>query len=509
MGKLTAWILGDQLLENHPALQMAEDSSHKDDIHVLFIESRAKQKSRTYHPKKLVLLLSAMRHYAQKLKSLGWHVDYRQADSFRAGLQQHLELHRPKSIVAMKAASYRGRQFQQDLADSKAIPLSLIPNKQFLTERYNPIPDPIPGKQYRMETFYRKMRRHFGILMEGNQPKGERWNYDRENRKRLPKELIIPDVPLFPPDGITRQVIDEVTRMETGWGSIDGFGYAVSSEQARNALQGFLQDRLFAFGPYEDAMTERSPTIFHSQLSPYLNLGLLEPMECIRAVETALGKQGISLPSVEGFIRQILGWREFMYWQYWRQMPGMLENNAWAAERPVPSFFWNAETPMRCLRVVLRRVIQTGYAHHIERLMILSNFLMLVGVDPQKANGWFLDAFIDAYDWVMPPNVIGMGLNADGGLTATKPYISSANYIQRMSDYCESCSFDPRKRVGHGACPFNSLYWNFHLKHEGRLRDNPRMSRSVFHLDRLSKDEKQAIRAQASFYLESGFPDPE
>lgn len=505
MGKTTVWILGDQLLESHPALQKADDQSRQDEIVVLIIESRAKLQRREFHRKKIVLLLSAMRHFAHRLEQSGWQVDYQQAENFMAGLKQHLATQGPNSILAMESASYPGRKFQKDLTASQSIPLTLIPNTQFLTGAYNPIPDPIPNRQYRMEHFYRNMRRHFEVLMEGDQPIGGQWNFDRENRKRLPKDIPIPEVPIFPPDDITSQVIREIIHMDTGWGSVDGFGYAVTRKEAKGALQTFLQNRLWAFGPYEDAMTEHSSTIFHSQLSPYLNLGLLEPMECIQAAESMLGKDDVSLPSVEGFIRQILGWREFMYWQYWRQMPGMLKKNAWNAKRAVPSFFWNAETSMHCLSVVLQRVFQTGYAHHIERLMILSNFLMLVGVNPRRANDWFLDAFIDAYDWVMPPNVIGMGLNADGGLTATKPYISSANYIQRMSDYCSSCSFDPKKRVGSGACPFNSLYWNFHIEHEERLRENPRMSRSVFNLDRMSPKEKQSIRTQASFYIESGF----
>ena len=245
-------------------------------------------------------------------------------------------------------------------------------------------------------------------------------------------------------------------------------------------------------------MAERSETVFHSGIAAYLNLGLLEPLECIRAAEARFRSGEAPIASVEGFIRQILGWREFMYWQYWRLMPDLLDQNFWEVHLPLPNFFWTGDTPLHCLRVVIGRVLGSGYAHHIERLMILTNFMLLFGVEPKQANEWFLGAFIDAYDWVMPPNVIGMGLYADGGIIGSKPYISSANYINRMSNYCRSCSYDAKQRVGRRACPFNFLYWDFHLANEKRLRANPRMSRGVLHLERFSAQEKETIQRQAA-----------
>jgi deoxyribodipyrimidine photolyase-related protein len=310
-------------------------------------------------------------------------------------------------------------------------------------------------------------------------------------------------MPVFDVDEISLDAVAEVDTYPSAIGSTSDFNHAVTRQDALRALEIFLDERLFQFGPYEDAMTARSATLFHSGISPYLNLGLLEPLECIKAAEARFKSGMAPIASVEGFVRQILGWREFMYWQYWRLMPDLLEQNYWEVHLPLPDFFWTGDTPLRCLNVVIGRVLASGYAHHIERLMILSNFMLLFGVEPIQANAWFLQTFVDAFEWVMPPNVIGMGLYADGGIIASKPYISSANYINRMSDYCRGCSFDPKQRDGEQACPFNFLYWDFHLKYEARLRANPRMSRGVLHLKRFSVEDKKRIESQATAFRES------
>ena len=242
--------------------------------------------------------------------------------------------------------------------------------------------------------------------------------------------------------------------------------------------------------------------MYHSLLSLYLNLGLLEPLALAQAAEQAYHDGLAPINAVEGFVRQTLGWREFMYWQYWRQIPGMDEKNSWQATRPLPPFFWNGDTEMACLHHAINRAIGTGYNHHIERLMLLSNFFMLAGINPKAVNDWFMSLYIDATEWVMPPNVIGMGLNADGGLTATKPYIASANYINKMGDHCTACCFDPKLRYGADACPFNFLYWNFIIQHEERLRQNPRTSRNVLSLRYLNDTERTRVREQSSIYLD-------
>jgi deoxyribodipyrimidine photolyase-related protein len=352
-----------------------------------------------------------------------------------------------------------------------------------------------------MENFYRTMRRHFDVLMTGDKPVGGQWNFDKENRKKLPQDDQPPPDIVFEPDEITQRVMAEIAAFETGVGTVDNFRYGVTRQQALLAFDHFLESRLPSFGAYEDALTMRSHSLYHSVLSPYLNIGLLEPLELMRGVEQAYHGGNVPINSAEGFIRQLIGWREFMYWQYWRQMPGMTEKNGWNARRALPEFVWSGTTKMTCLRHALSRAIDTGYNHHIERLMVLSNFFMLAGIDPKAVNDWFLSVYIDAYEWVMPPNVIGMGLNADNGLTATKPYIASANYINKMGDMCRHCTFDHGKRHGEHACPFNFLYWNFLLHHEERLRANPRTSRSVLGLRHLSHEDRELVQREAANFF--------
>jgi len=501
MTRTTVWILADQLLSTHPALQRARERAEPSQICVLFIESDSRLQHRPYQRKKLVLLLSAMRHYAQALRQQGYIVDYRRSDSFAAGVRAHVAEYAPAALLSMASAAYGGRQGQLKLATLLDIPVTILPNTQFLIGRYNPIPDPQPDKRYVMEQFYRAMRRHFDVLIDGDSPVGGQWNFDKENRKKLPKKDQPPPILPFAPDEITRQVMAEVEALPVGIGTAADFGYAVTREQALAAFEQFVAERFGKFGAYEDALTNRSHALYHSVLSPYLNIGLLEPLELIRRTEEAYRNGDVPLNSAEGFIRQILGWREFMYWQYWRQMPGMTDLNAWEATRDLPDFVWTGNTDMHCVSHAIERAIETGYNHHIERLMVLSNLFMLTGINPKAVNDWFLSLYIDAYEWVMPPNVIGMSLNADGGLTATKPYIASANYINKMGDLCASCRYKPKQRHGEDACPFNYLYWNFVLQHEERLRSNPRTSRLTWSLRHLDAVDREAVQRDAQALL--------
>jgi deoxyribodipyrimidine photolyase-related protein len=502
MNKISVWILGDQLLEQHPALEVALKDAQLKEVKVVLIESGERIRQRPYQLKKLVLLLSAMRHYAQELRDRGYEVDYIHAKTFSNGLHRHIDQYKPDKLLTMAAASYQGRGMQGTLQDRLGVCVDILPNIQFLIGHYDPYPEPDPEKRYVMENFYRAMRKHFDVLMEDGDPVGGQWNFDKDNRKRLPKDVKPPSDLSFTPDRITMGVIEEVAELHNHVGSVDNFDYAVTREQAMEAFQHFLDQKLIDFGPYEDAMTARSHSVFHSVLSPYINIGLLEPMELIREVEKAYTKGKAPNNSVEGFIRQVLGWREFMYWQYWRLMPGMMDMNAWQAHRPMPDFCWTGETDMACLAYAIRRALETGYNHHIERLMILSNFFLLTGIEPKVVNEWFLTVYMDAYDWVMPPNVIGMGLNADGGLIATKPYIASANYINRMGDFCKECCYDHRERIGEMACPYNFLYWNFILQHEERLRSNPRTSRSVLGLRHLNAEMRRQVKHEAENFLQ-------
>lgn len=496
------WILGNQLQHHHPALSQAEMEDEREQILVVFVESRRRLEKRPYQRKKLVLLLSAMRHYAAELRDRGYQVQVVKAESFEVGLAETPANWKADRLICMAASDRPGRRFQQErLQRLLKIPVVVLPNSQFLTAKYDPYPDPEPGKRYVLEHFYRRMRRHFDVLMDDDKPVGGQWNYDRENRKPLPAAAEPPRTITFEPDATTEEVMAEVARSGNGYGVVDGFDLAVTRQQALAALDQFVKERLVEFGPYEDAMSSQHGDLYHSKLAAYLNIGLLEPMELIEAAVRAYDAGAAPINSVEGFVRQILGWREYIYWQYWRLGEELLASNFWDAKRSIPGFFWDGRCDMNCLRTVIRRAIKTGYNHHIERLMVLCNFALLAGLEPVEVNEWFLSMYNDAYEWVMAPNVLGMGLNADGGLVATKPYIASANYINRMSDYCGDCRYDHKRRTGKEACPFNALYWNFLIRHEETLRANPRLGPNVLGLRHLDAKERTAVQKTAERFL--------
>jgi deoxyribodipyrimidine photolyase-related protein len=500
--RITVWIPGDQLLKDHPALDYAKAHANQEHIRVLMIESREQTLRLPYQRKKLVLLFSAMRHYARYLQESGIEVDYRSAAATTEAIQAHLTSFNPDLLVTMSASTYRGRRFQDDLEQRLQIKTLLLPNTMFLVDSFNPYPDPQPGKRYVMENFYREMRRHHRILLDdANQPIGGAWNFDKDNRKPLPRSVVPPEPHLFPPDALTQQVMHEVEALDNHVGTADGFTLAVTHDDALMALNDFIDHRLADFGTYEDAMSAQSGVLFHSVLSPYVNIGLLTPMQMVNAALHAYEAGNAPINAVEGFVRQIIGWREYIYWQYWRQMPSLQDANGWHGRRTMPRMFWDADTPMNCVRHVVTRLIDTGYTHHIERLMIICNFCLLAGVDPGEVADWFLTFYVDAYEWVVYPNVIGMGMNADGGQTATKPYVASANYIHKMSDYCAGCQFDHRQRTGEHACPFNYLYWNFMIENESVLRANPRLGKNVLGLRHLDEIERQRVRAEAEAFL--------
>ncbi len=500
--RITVWILGDQLLEDHVALDYAKGYGDHEHIRVLMIESR-KQTSRLPHQrKKLVLLFSAMRHYAEKLRQNGIEVDYRSANTTTDALEAHLADFQPDLLVTMSASTYAGRRFQRNLQQRFQTRMILLPNTMFLVELFNPYPDPQAGKRYVMENFYREMRRHHRILLDdSDQPIGGIWNFDQDNRKPLPRSVVPPEPLTFPPDKLTQQVMQAVAALDNHVGTADGFALAVTHDDAELALQDFINHRLANFGTYEDAMSAQHHVLFHSVLSPYVNIGLLTPMQMVEAALRAYEAGSAPINAVEGFIRQIIGWREYIYWQYWRQMPALQDANGWHGTRTMPRMFWDADTPMNCVHHVVKRLIDTGYTHHIERLMVICNFCLLADVDPGEVADWFLTFYVDAYEWVVYPNVIGMGMNADGGQTATKPYIASANYIHKMSDYCGGCPFDPKQRIGERACPFNYLYWNFIIEHEAMLRSNPRLGKNVLGLRHLDAHERERVQEQAQDFL--------
>lgn len=502
--RVLIWVLGDQLTKQHPALEQARDGYGKDNIRVILIHSRRRKRKLPYQRKKLVLLRSAMRHYVQRLQDDGWDAVFVQAATFSDGLREAAADYQPGLLMTMAAADYPGRRYQQNqLADVVDCEIELLPNTQFLVAQHDPYPDADAEQNVIMEHFYRRMRQHFNVLMDDkNTPTGGEWNYDKQNRESLPKDANPPDLPTFAPDAITQEVIAQV-RDEDGVGSADDFALAVTHEDAERAFENFIAHRFEKFGPYEDAMGQAHTYLWHSVLSPYINIGLLEPLAMVRRAEEAYRDGLAPMNSVEGFVRQILGWREFMYWNYWRLMPALEAMNDWDAQRPMPQLFWDGgDTAMNCLHHVARRAQDHGYTHHIERLMIVTNFCTLAGIHPQAVTDWFKAFYIDAYDWVMQTNVVGMGLSADGGMIATKPYIASANYIHKMSDYCKGCQFDRKARHGEKACPFNFLYWNFILQNEDKLRGNNRASTYALGLRYLDDADREAVQRDAQAFLD-------
>lgn len=469
---------------------------------LVFLESEVKGKSLPYHKKKLIYVLSAQRHFALECQKAGFpivfiaskqHYDEQLIDLF----SNHKQIH----FSAMESAEWDTRQrLKKALIHSPNH--ELLSNTFFLAKKSEFIPK--IDKRYRMEFFYREMRRKTGLLMNDDKPEGNTWNFDSENRKKIPKRIPIPPILTFKTDSVTEEVIELVdATFPHHFGQSDAFALAVTRDQALEALHDFIQHRLPFFGDYEDAMSLDEPYLFHSTLSIYLNNGLLLPMEVCQAAETAFRRGKAPLNAVEGFIRQIIGWREFVKIYYEAMMPDVRSTNFFEHKNGLPAAYWHGETELTCLQQNVHSVIQHGYAHHIPRLMVLSNFALLTNSDPAELLYWFWMGFVDAYEWVVLPNVLGMSSFADGGILASKPYVSAANYINKMSNYCRTCRFDPKKRTGEDACPFNALYWNFVDKQRDLFNQNGRVSFMVSSFDKRPEDEKNAIRAKASSFIKN------
>ena len=507
---LGVWVLGDQLSLQQAALVALETrlgaSQARSRCRVLLIECTGVLRWRAYHRQKLVLVWSAMRHFAAELEAAGWQVDYHQAGSFSEALLSWLAEHSISELHLMEPAE---RPFRDaiDQLGTRAVtpPLVWHPSNAFLWSREAFAAWARPYKQLRMELFYREGRRRLEVLMDPDgQPMGGQWNYDHDNRKAPPKGLNGPSPLWFEADAITRAVIDKVKGLPDLPGDLEPFGWAVTRQQALAVLEHFIDTRLDGFGPYQDAMVSGQPTLWHALLSPYLNLGLLHPLEVIRRLEQAGLERNTPLASLEGVIRQILGWREYTHGLYWWFGADYSERNHFGATTPLPPWLEQLNNSgMACMDTVLSEIRASGYAHHIQRLMVLANYGLLSGLDPQALTAWFHRMFIDGYDWVMQTNVIGMGLFADGGLLASKPYAASGAYINRMSGYCKGCRYNVKARSGEGACPFNGLYWDFLARHQEQLRRNPRMALVMKQLEKLDPGELGAIRAQAQAHRDA------
>jgi deoxyribodipyrimidine photolyase-related protein len=489
-------VLGDQLDADSAAFDGFDPAADA----VLQMEVLEEATYVRQHKRRIATFFSAMRHFRRELEARGRRVHYIDfehpentgtLDGEIARCQQWLE---PTRTIVLEPGDWRVRDKLERLPHAPEI----SPDRHFLcsTEQFAEFisahPKPI------METFYRLMRRRTGILMDQRgEPEGGAWNFDSENRRPFGKRRkpFIAATKKYAPDAITREVLQMVERRFTNSpGSLKDFDLPVSRADALSHLRDFVEQRLPLFGTYQDAMLSGEPYIYHSHLSGPLNLHLLNPGEVLQA---ALAQPDVPLNSLEGFVRQIIGWREFVRGLYWQRMPRYAEENALAAELPVPAFYWTGETDMRCLSEAIGHTIDHAYAHHIERLMVLGLFLMLLGTRPYDVHLWHMSMFWDAIDWVSLPNTLGMSQHGDGGIVGTKPYAASGNYIDRMSDYCRHCRFDPKKADGDDACPFTTLYWNFLAKHRQRFAGNGRMRNQYLNFDRKTSAELRAIRSRA------------
>lgn len=497
-------ILHDQLnLEAFPKELLAQKPL------IIFVESRKYATVIPHHKQKLVYILSAQRHFAIACHQQGFPVLNLFTEGFHADAIDSLLAEYPHlELTYMQPSEWDTRSQFESLAHKFDGRVQKIANSFFIAnaEKYKPK----IKKGYRLETFYRELRKQTGYLMAGDKPMGGSWNYDKENRKSLPKKIVIPEIPEIAPDAITQEVIDLVKNyLPEAFGNLDRFGYAVTREQALNLAKLFMQSRLANFGAYEDAIKTGEPFLFHSVLSVYLNNGLLMPQEICEMAIAAYEDQNNSVPlnSVEGFIRQILGWREYIRVYYEAQMPTARTQNYFGFTNNLPQLYWNADTDLACMRDAVTNVLNYGYSHHIQRLMVLSNFSNLTNTDPRQLNRWFWLAYIDAYEWVELPNVLGMSTFADGGILASKPYVSGGNYINKMSDCCAKCKYDVKEKVGDQACPFNYLYWHFVDQHRNSFAENGRVSLMVNTYDKKTDPDKQAIRDSAVKFIASLDPD--
>ncbi|WP_373479869.1 cryptochrome/photolyase family protein [Geminocystis sp.] len=487
------WILGNQLSHENTALNsiLTEKLSAK----IIFIESLNFVQQRCYHQQKLIFIWSAMRHFAQQLQAENYNIDYKIGLDFLSILTAWIQ---ENNITQLRLMLPCDRPFLK-LIKAWNLPcqIKFYPNNNFLWQPEEFQQWAKSRKRLILEDFYRESRKKWHILLtENNQPIGGKWNLDKENRQPPKKNLSPPKTLFFPPDNITLEVKEKVKKLNINtYGKSDNFSWAVTRKDALKVLNNFINNCLEKFGKYQDAMITNQEFMWHSLISPYLNIGLLQPLEVIKAVEKTYFDDNLPLNSVEGFIRQILGWREYMYGIYHYVEEDYFQGNYFNHQQPLPDFFWDSsKTKMNCLNQVLKQTENTGYAHHIQRLMILSNYGLIAGISPQALEDWFHSVYIDAYDWVMQTNVLGMGQFADGGILASKPYASSANYIHKMSDYCTNCQYNYKEKSTENACPFNYLYWDFLHRHEDKLKSQGRMNLVLKHLEKISPETWEKIK---------------
>lgn len=457
-----------------------------------------------------VMFLAAMRHFADALRAAGRTLHYTRLDAtdnpgtLAGQLQADIARLGPARLVMTAPGDWRVLSAIRQVAKDRSLPLDIREDRHFYTSVRAFAVHARTHQPLRMEYFYREMRQRHGVLMDDaqpGQPAGGRWNFDADNRHAFSASgpgFLAPRA-RFEPDETTREVIDLVERcLPSHPGRTDGFAWPVNRAQALEALHAFVTERLPMFGPFQDALWPGDPWLYHAQLSAALNLKLLNPREVVAAAVQAYEAGLAPLQSVEGFVRQILGWREYVRGIYWTQMPGYLERNALGAQHTLPAWYWTGEVEMACLRDALQQTLTHGYAHHIQRLMVTGLYALMLGVQPAQVHAWYLAVYVDAVEWAELPNTLGMSQYADGGLMGSKPYVATGKYIDRMGPHCRGCRYRPEVRTGPDACPFTTLYWDFLLRHQETLSRQPRMAMQLQSLKKLGAVERQEVTNQAA-----------
>ena len=497
-------VLGDQLT---PTLSALRDGDRRRDV-ILMMEAAEETTYVRHHKKKIAFILAAMRAFAGELRAAGWQVDYVRLDdpenegSFTRELARAVARRAPARIVTTEASEQRVLRAQQEWPTLFDAQVDVLSDDRFIAGKAEFFAWAEGRKQLRMEFFYREMRRKTGLLMDGDAPAGGQWNFDHDNRKRATADLFMPSPLRFAPDAETRAVLDLVgARFAGHFGALEPFWLPVTRTDADKAAAHFLREALPHFGDFQDAMLRGERFLFHSVLSPLINVGLLDPLRLCQAAEDEYRAGRAPLNAVEGFIRQIIGWREYVRGIYWLKGPDYVRSNALNAARALPSMYWSGETDMLCMAEAIGQTRQDAYAHHIQRLMVTGNFALLAGIDPHQVHEWYLAVYADAFEWVEAPNTIGMSQFADGGILGSKPYAASGAYIDRMSDYCSTCRYDVKQRTGPKACPFNALYWDFLARHRARFEGNPRMAQMYRTYDKFNDEARAALHVQASAFL--------
>ena len=490
------YVLGDQLNLQVGPLSKFEPAQTV----VLMVESLERGQRVPFHKQKLGLVYSAMRHFKLELERAGFKVNYQSCAKWIDGIRAHLEQYPGVKLTVMQPADHGVDALLRSMIQTHGGTLEVVPNELWLSSDSDFEEFAKDKETLRMEFFYRQMRKKTAWLMDASEPVGGSWNYDADNREVIPSGHRFPQKLEFGQDALTLETLSWVEKnFPNNFGHLEKFNWPVTRAQALSGLEHFLTHRLTHFGPFEDAMVEGENQLYHSLISPALNIGLLTAREvCERALEFAADpKNKVPLSSIEGLIRQILGWREFMRHVYRTKMPGFRNENRLEHSAKLPDFYWTAKTEMNCLSSCVNQVLETGHSHHIQRLMVLGNFALIAGVRPQAINDWFLLAYVDAFDWVVSPNVLGMSQYADLGSFTSKPYASGGAYISRMSNHCQGCQFNPKKSVGDDACPFSSLYWDFLDRHAQTFAKNQRMSLILAGWKKRDTDDKRAILERA------------